>query len=492
MFNKETFNKDLTASLVVFLVGMPLCLGISVASGVDPIKGLITGIIGGVFVGIISGAPLQISGPSAGLAVMVLEIVQRYGAESLIPLGIVVGLFQLTTAVFKVAHFFQATPPALLRAMLSGIGALILLAQIYIAFGLPLSSNGLQNFIGLHEVFYNLFSGNMEPVQIHSAIIAFMVLILLYLWSLGKGAFFEIVPGPLMAIVAGGGLVWLMGWDMKMVHLPANFLQDALNINYSHAFEIVDLNFLAMAIGFAFVASAETLLCVSAIDKMAKTQSSYNKQIMAQGLGNIFTGLIGVIPVVGVISRSAANVEFGAQSRLASILQGIWMACVLLVPGLLGYIPVPALAGLLIYIGIKLLDGKNFWSYLKAWNRPTIIFFTTFLLTVGKDLLTGVIAGFAVSILILVFDVLKYDLDIEDEGDNKVLRFKGKLSFLDLPVLSKKLQKEDLSDATNLEICLQEVEYLDPAITEHINELKDKLEAEGKTINIRYSKFDIH
>ena len=121
-----------------------------------------------------------------------------------------------------------------------------------------------------------------------------------------------------------------------------------------------------------------------------------------------------------------------------------------------------------------------------------MIFFTTFLLTVAVDLLAGVLAGFAVSIFLLVIDVLKYDLEIEDEGDNKVLKFKGKLSFLDLPVLSKKLEGEDLGDATNLEFCLREVEYLDPAITEHLNELKDKLEAQGKNIRIRHSKFNIH
>ena len=147
---------------------------------------------------------------------------------------------------------------------------------------------------------------------------------------------------------------------------------------------------------------------------------------------------------------------------------------------------------LLIFIGIKLLDISHVFDYVKRYNKTSIIFFTTFLLTVFKDLLAGVIAGFAVSIVILVIDVLKYDLEVQDDGENKVLKFKGKLSFLDLPVLSKKLEGQDLSDATNLEICLQEVEYLDPAINEHLSELKDKLEAQGLNINIKHSKFNIH
>ncbi len=491
-FNKETFSQDLFASFVVFLVALPLCLGISIASGVDPVKGILTGIIGGIVVGVLSGSPLQISGPSAGLAVMVFHVVETYGVHALVPLGIVVGIFQLATATFKVAHFFQATPPALLQAMLSGIGALILLAQFYIMFDLPMHSNGLQNLAGAPRVLMDLFGGQLSTVQTHSALVAVLVVLVLFLWNKGRSAFFELVPGPLISTVIAGVFVYFSGWEMKMVQLPENFIDDALNINYAEAFSAVNLNFLIYAIGFAFVASAETLLCVSAVDKMAKTTSKYNKHIFAQGVGNISAGLIGGLPIIGVITRSAANIEFGARTQMSSILHGVWIAFVLMVPGVLGYIPVPALAGLLIYIGIRLLDVVHMFDYVRKYNKTSIIFFTTFLLTVGVDLLVGVLAGFMVSIFILVFDVLKYDLQIQDQGENKVLRFKGKLSFLDLPVLSKTLQNEDMSDATNLEICLQEVEYLDPAINEHLNELKNKLEAQGKSIEIKYSKFNVH
>lgn len=492
MFNKQNFSQDLFASFVVFLVAMPLCLGISIASGVDPIKGIITGIIGGIVVGLLSGSPLQISGPSAGLTVMVLHVVESYGPQALIPLGIVVGLFQLTTAVFKVAHFFQATPPSLLKAMLSGIGALILLSQCYIIFDLPVRSNGLQNLAGIPQIFMDMFSGNLSAVQTHSVLMAVLVVITLFLWSRGSSYLFEIIPGPLVSTVLAAVVVYFAGWEMTMVKLPNDFIGEALNINYMKAFSSVDLNFFIYAVGFAFVASAETLLCVSAIDKMAKTTSNYNKQILAQGIGNITAGLVGVLPVIGVITRSAANIEFGAKTKWSSVLLGMWIALVLLAPGFLSYIPVPALAGLLIYIGLKLLDVSHIFNYIRHYNKTSLIFFTTFLLTVSVDLLAGVLAGFGVSVFILVFDVLKYDLQVQDVGGNKVLKFKGKLSFLDLPVLSKTLQNEDLSDATNLEICLQEVEYMDPAINEHLNELKNKLEAEGKTIKIKYSKFNIH
>lgn len=492
MFSKATFTKDLSASFVVFLIALPICLGISIASGVDPLKGIFTGIIGGLVVGIFSGSPLQISGPSTGLAVMVLHVVDVYGVLALIPLGIVVGLFQIATALFKVAHFFQATPPALLKSMLSGIGGLIVMGQIYIIFGMKMSSSGIDNILGLPGVFFQVVSGELSAVQTHSGLLALMVVILLFLWNMGKSKIFEAVPGPLVAIVSASAFVYFTGWEMSMVHLPNDLFQEALNLDYAKAFSSVDLSFYPYAVGFAFVASAETLLCVGAVDKMSKTSSNYNKQITAQGIGNIVAGLLGCIPVVGVISRTAANVEFGAKTQLSSILLGLWIALALLIPSVINLIPIPALAGLLVFIGLKLLDLKSITYYVRKYNKTSLIFFTCLGLTLTVDLLAGVLAGFGVSILILVYDVLKFDLEVEEVGQNKRLKFKGKLSFLDLPVLSQQLKEHDLDEYDNLEICLREVEYLDPAITEHLSDLKDKLESQGKNIEIRYSKIKMH
>ena len=491
MFSKDTFVKDLSASFVVFLIALPICLGIAIASGVDPVNGIICGIIGGVVAGIFSGAPLQVSGPSTGLAVMVLHVVDLYGAAALVPLGLVVGLFQIATAVFKVAHFFQATPPALLKGMLSGIGGLLMVGQIFIIFDLSMSSSGLQNILNLPAVFMSAVSGALSGVQVHSAIVAAMVFIVLTFWNKGKSRFFEAVPGPLVGIVLASVFVAATGWDMSMVNIPSNIFAD-FRIDYAAAFSSVDLNFYPYALGFAFVASAETLLCVGAVDKMAKTSSNYNKQIKAQGIGNMVAGALGVIPIVGVISRSAANVEFGAKTQLSTILLGLWIALALLIPSVMNLIPIPALAGLLIYIGVKLLDLKSMWSYISHRNKTSLIFFTTFGLTLTIDLLAGVLAGFAVSVFILVYDVLKFDLEVHEKGQNKMLKFKGKLSFLDLPVLSRQLEEQDLEGVDNLEICLREVEYLDPAISEHLSELKDKLESQGKNIEIRYSRIKMH
>ena len=465
-FSKQNFSQDLFASFVVFLIATPLCLGIAIASGVDPIKGIITGIVGGIIVGLLSGAPLQISGPSAGLTVMVLHVVDTYGVIALVPLGIIVGLFQLGTALFKVGHFFQATPPALLKAMLSGIGALILLSQFYTMFDLPMSSNGLQNLSGVPQVFVNVFAGNLSSVQIHSVIVVMLVVVFLFIWNMGNQPIFDLIPGPLVSTFVSAAVVYFAGWDMKMIQLPENFISNALHINYAEAFSLVNFNFIVYSLGFAFIASAETLLCVSAIDKMAKTKSKYNKQIFAQGIGNLIVGLIGAIPVVGVISRSAANLEFGAKSQLSSILLGIWMALILISPGFLNYIPVSALSGLLIYIGIKLLDLPHVIIYIRDYNKTSFIFFTTFVLTVMVDLLAGVLSGFAASILILAYDVLRHDMEFVEQGKNKFLIFKGKLLFLESQVLATYHQDKEQGGVTNLDICISEAGYLNPKFLE--------------------------
>jgi len=492
MFNKKTLSSDLTSSLLVFLIAMPLCLGVAVASGVDPIRGIFTGVIGGIVVGFFAGCPLQISGPSPGLAIMVLHIVERYGVDALVPLGIFVGVLQILVGKFKVAHYFQATPPSLIKALLSGIGALIVIGQLYILFEMPKNLKSIDNLIGLPEMLKDIVFMNLNTTQFHSLIIAAVVILIMFLWRLGKAKIFHVIPAPLLAILSGSLIVYLFGWDLKMVTLPANPFAAVFEIDHLASFSKLNIEFYINAFGLAFIASTETLLCVSAVDKMAKSNSNYNKQITAFGIGNLLAGFVGAVPIVGVVARSAANVEFGAKTKLSNIMHGVWIGLFLLLPSVLELIPIPALAGLLIFVGFRLLDIKSIFKYIKFFGKSSAIFLIAFSLIVSVDLLVGVVSGFLVAIFILVFDVLKFDTIVEEVGENKVLKFKGKLSFLDLPVLSKRLQNADLEDATNLEICLEEVEYIDPAISEHLRDFKEKAESKGQVVEIDYRKLSFH
>lgn len=479
-------TKDIFSSIVVFLVALPISLGVAVASGVEPHVGVISAIVGAIVVSILSGAPIQISGPSTGLAVMVLHVVQNYGAQALIPLAIITGVFQIAIALLKWGHLFQATPPSLVKAMLSGIGFLIIVSQVFILLGQEVSSESYMNIINLPNALIESFTTGFTPVIMNSLIIAALVVVILIFWDSRKAVIFHLIPGSLIAIVATSILAFILDWNVPKIILAHDLSELTSGLNYKAAFMAIDISFVLYAMGFAFVASVETMLCVSALDKMVGTNSKYNKTIFAQGVGNLFAGFLGAIPVVGVISRSAANVEAGAQTRLSGILVGVWITICLFIPAILEFIPVSALVGLLFYIGYRLLDPPHIIDYIKNYNRTSLIFAVTFILTITLDLLIGVVAGFIVAILLLLFDVLKFDLVVEEQKGNKVLKFTGKLSFLDLPVINKELQSHSGEEIpTNLEVCLREVQYLDPAIRDRLAEWKKNLEKRGHKVKIK-------
>ena len=486
MFNKETISNDILSSVTVLLVALPVSLGVAVASGMPAVYGLFTAIIGALIVTPLTGSPIQISGPSTGLAVMVLYVIQKNGVELLVPLAIITGLFQIFIAVMKWGHLFQATPPSLVKAMLSGIGFLLIISQVFILFEFSLTSKGYLNIIELPNHFISLFQSAAIPEQLwQNLILASVVIGVLFIWPKIKYSFTQKIPASITGIIIASLIAFGMSWDIKQVNIPSDFFAIIGNINYMASIEGIDLAFILYALGFAFVASVETMLCVSAIDQVTHTDSKYNKTILSQGIGNLFAGAIGTIPVVGVISRSAANIEAGSQSKLAGFLQGFWMLLLLFVPFVIEFIPQSALLGLLIFIGVKLLDPLHIFDYIKNYNKTSLIFFTTFLLTITMDLLIGVVAGFIVASAILLFDVLKFDLVVEEKKGNKVLKFTGKLSFLDLPVINKELSQHTENIPSNIEVCLREVQYIDPAIQKKFEALKEKLEKQGHKVKIK-------
>lgn len=484
--NKTIVTKDIFASFVVFLVALPISLGVAVAAGVEPHLGLTSAIIGGLIVSTLSGASLQITGPSTGLAVMILHVVQNYGVAALIPLGIITGIFQIAIAVFKLGHLFQATPPALVKGMLSGIGFLIVISQVYILLQTSMSSESYMNILKLPSNLINNISSPSDSF-IFGSIVAALVLGVMIFWGKQKRAIFHLIPGSLVAVVSASVLAGILGWDVPKLVLSHNLSELFSNLSYSSAFGSLDFKFVLYCIGFAFVASVETMLCVSALDKMANTHSKYNKTILAQGIGNLIAGGIGTIPVVGVISRSAANVEAGAKTRLSGIMYAVWITIFLFFPAVLELIPISALVGLLLFVGYKLLDLSHIIDYLKvkSYNKTSWIFATTFVVTITVDLLIGVIAGFVVAIFELLYEVLKNDLVVEEEYGNKILKFTGKLSFLDLPVLDKRLKEHGTGQQSNLEICLKEVQYLDAAIIEHIDQWAKNQQDKGINVEIK-------
>lgn len=468
---------EFTASLVVFLVALPLCMGISIASGVPPIYGIISGIIGGIVVGAFSGSPLQVSGPAAGLAVMVYEFVAKFGLAALVPLGIIIGVVQLLAYRFRVGVYFKAVSPALLKGLLCGIGVLIFLSQLYVALDLKPVGTGLVNLLSYPETLYKsliLSQSSLIPFSLCLGTIAIMLA-----WGKVPGKISKTFPAPLIGVIAASVAANILGLDINFVTIPKDILSE-LHIASASSLQILSMPLLISSLGISLVASAETLLCTKATDVMSKSGSSdYNKEIMAQGIGHLLAGFLGVIPITGVIVRSTANIESGAKTRISTVLHGVWLlVLVFAAPGILELIPVSALASILIITGIKLMDFKGIVSIVKSSRQNSMIFVSTIALIVSVDLLTGVLAGFGMSLLVLISDLLKLEIETIEE---KIV-MKGRLSFLQIPQLNSHMSKvEKLSEVV---FDLEGLEYMDEGAEDEIKNWKTLFSSQGKTVTI--------
>ena len=478
---KEDFLKDFLSSIVVFLVALPLCMGIALASGVPPVLGLISGIIGGLVVAVFSGCPLQVSGPAAGLAVMVFNFVEKYGLESLVPLGIIVGVFQLVVNYFKLAEYFRAISPALIKGLLGAIGLLILVSQVHVAFDALPKSSGPQNIIHIPKSFYDLVV--LEGGGRAAFGIAMLTLFSILSWQTFAKKLSKIIPGPLFAIIVTAVGANIFNLDLKFIDIPKNIIEE-LNYVQASSFSKFNIEMIITGLAIGFVASAETLLSVTAVDKLSDLETSnYNKEIKSQGIGNIIAGFLGAIPITGVIVRSSTNVASGGRTRWASFIHGIWLFVLTFIfTDVLSYIPVSALAGILIYVGWKLLNPPGILALYRKSKREAAIFGITFLLIVVTDLLTGVVIGFIASLGMLAFQLSK--ISTETTENDKEIRVKvyGRASFLQVPELSKLLPKSENGKDVILDI--SSLNFMDMAVEEQIQDWRDEQSKNGKKFEV--------
>lgn len=475
MKNIDHLRSDFLSSVVVFLVALPLCLGISIASGTPPIYGLISGIIGGIIIGYFGGAPLQVSGPAAGLAVMVYDFIQSYGLGSLAALGIIVGTFQLIIFIFKLADYFKAISPSLIKGLLGGIGLLILTSQIYVAMDIAPVGNGLENIINMPETFFSYIietdSGR------NSLIIAVITLLTIIVWGTKGGKAAQIIPPPLLAVIVATASAHTLGFNIKFITLPDNILSELNYVNTSSFNFITPLAFLKM-LGIAFVATAETLLSTTAIDRLSKSQSNYNKEMLGQGIGNFIAGLFGALPITGVIVRSSANLHAGAKTKWSSILHGCWLLIMVFIfSKVLHYIPMSALAGILIFTGWKLLEVKSIPYLIKKSKSEAIIYFTTLILIVAIDLLTGVVVGFIFSIALLAKKSKDLIVETNSKENKFTLKLSGEASFMQIPRMS--IVFSQIKTEKQVDINTTALTSKDWAFEENINQKIIELKARG-------------
>ncbi len=480
---KATLPRDLMASVVVFLVALPLCMGIAIASGLPPAKGVITGIVGGLVVGWLAGAPLQVSGPAAGLTVLVFELVQQYGAAMLGPILLLAGALQLLAGRLKLGCWFRVTAPAVVYGMLAGIGILIVLSQLHVMMDAQPEASGLDNLGAFPAALWAAlpFSGGNGMA---AASLGLLTIACMWTWDRLRPQRLRLRPGALLGVAAATLVGLWLGLDVRRVEVPDN-LADAISwLQPADLLAFADPGLLVAALAVAFIASAETLLSAAAVDRMHQgPRADFDRELTAQGVGNMLCGVLGALPMTGVIVRSSANVQAGARTRLSAMLHALWLlAAVVLLAALLEQIPVASLAGVLVYTGLKLIDLDALRQLGRYGRMAMLIHVATALTIVATDLLTGVLLGFALTLAQLAWQASRLKIGVVRDGRRVELRMQGAATFLRVPQLARALQ--GVPQDAWLHVPMAHLRYIDHACMELLEEWQRANQASGARLII--------
>ena len=618
-FWQTVVKHDFAASFVVFLVALPLCMGIAQASGAPVASGVITGIVGGLVVALIAGSPLQVRGPAAGLSVLVYAFIRDYGLPAMGVVVLLAGVIQLAAGLLRIGQWFRAVSPAVIRGMLSGIGVLIFACQFHLmvddspkeggvanlvtipqsiakGIGIPEMSSStlrdertgfLRQFGNLHEkqeeirelvnervsdrptaelielekslltplverqaaqtaalqaiaddarssplatdgtkssarfvtaldkalaastaavvaleqqdlatVRERQEAASISLTELSSslknhnwaALMGVLTIAVIVLWQTVTPKRWRLLPGPLIAVVVTTGVAFSLSLPVLYVEVPDSLL-DGVHFPSLIALQDVPMQvLLTSALVFAAVASAETLLCATAVDQMHNgSRTRYDRELSAQGIGNMLCGLLGGIPMTGVIVRSATNVQAGARTRASAFLHGVWLLLfVAVLGGMLRYVPTSVLAGILVYTGYKLFDVKAI-KELRAYGWSEVaIFLATVVGIVVFDLLTGVLIGIGLSGLKLLVNFSRLKARLVQTGPNESrLELNGAATFIRLPKLAATLER--IPAGTRLHVDLSGLSYLDHACVELLGSWVKQHEANGGEANFDWN-----
>ena len=390
-------NIDITASLVVFIVAIPLTLGISLASGVSVEAGLISAIIGGIVVGILSGAPVMVSGPAAGLSAIVFQLVQDYGFQGLMFITLCCGLFQIFFAALRAGPIFKLVPHSILSGMLAAIGIIIMMGQIHVLFGQTVPSSFTEGILSLPESVATLFQGNNVIVIFALGIIGILTQVF---WpKIAKNKLAKKIPGALVAVALV--TVFSLSVEIPRVTLATtnlfseNFLGTSLSYFSSDLIELLGMIFMGFML--CLIASSESLLTARALNDLTEkkeeiSNKNLNKELAAQGVGNTLCSILGGIPITGVIVRSAANINAGAQTRWSTILHGLWvLVFVVFFAFIINTIPLTALAAVLVFTGWKLLGIDKIMDAYKRSKEDFLFLLGTIVTILLTNLMIGML-----------------------------------------------------------------------------------------------------
>lgn len=484
----KNLQSDIPSAIVVFLVAIPLCLGIAVASGVNEFSGLVAGVVGGVVVGFLSGSHLSVSGPAAGLTAIVVAAVTKLPAVEAFFLAVVLGgILQLLMGFFKMGVIGHYIPNSVIKGLLAAIGIILIIKQIPYLMGIESGE-----YPAMGELFTAL-AAQVTPLAMFIGLIGIAILIVYETKWVKSKKIFQVVNGPLVAVLVGVLIYSFAGSGGAMnpghlINLPVTKSFE----EFTGLFQHPDFSYLAngdvwvIAVTLALVASLETLLGIEAVDKIDpyKRVTPNNRELLAQGSGNIISGLLGGLPLTSVIVRSSANMNAGAKTKSSTIIHGLMiLVCVAFFPAILNLIPKAALAAVLIFTGYKLAKVSLFKEYYrKGWDQ-----FIPFVVTTGAivitDLLMGVIIGIIVAVFYILRDNFRTSIFMVKDKDNYLLRLRKDVSFFSKPIIKKKF--ESIPENSNLLIDITRAEYIDRDIMETIEEFMQQ--APNKKINVQLS-----
>jgi MFS superfamily sulfate permease-like transporter len=464
-------------------------MGVALASGLPPMAGIITGIVGGIFVGMIAGSPFQVSGPAAGLTVLVYMFVQEQGVEMLGVVVLFAGLIQIVAGALKLGQWFRAVSPAVIHGMLAGIGVLIFISQFHVMLdGKPIGT-GIQNLVGIPEALIDAVRGGGGPLT--AGLIGFLTIAVIVLWGSFAPKSIKIIPAPLVGVVSAMFATWMFNLDtIKFVDVPSDMFAWSMEMHptFERLARIVEPSILIGAISIAFIASAETLLCATAVDQLHRgPRTKYDKELSAQGVGNTVCGLLGVLPMTGVIVRSSANVEAGAQTRLSTILHGVWLLLLVMVfPAVLRLIPLSSLAAVLVYTGYKLAYPKIVSELKKYGWAEVAIYAITVIVIVATNLLEGVLVGLGLSLLKLIyaFSHLEIEKKESEQGNRVDLYLRGSATLVRLPLLAAAL--EGLKPGAHVHVHIDELDYIDHACIDLMMNWDSQHKGSGGSIEMEW------
>jgi MFS superfamily sulfate permease-like transporter len=494
---------DASASLVVFLVALPLCLGIALGSNAPLFSGIIAGIVGGIVIGSLSGSQLSVSGPAAGLTAIVATAIGKMPVFEAFLLAVVIsGIVQILLGYLKAGVLGDYVPTSVIKGMLAAIGIILILKQIPHLIGFDADYEGDETF-AQHDS-HNTFSGIIKAfksITVLAVVIGVLAILIQVLWDkvlVKKSNIFQLIPAPLVVVIMGVVMVKLgaltgNGYFLKanqMVAIP--MASDAKE--FFSFFTFPDFQYLKLpvvwttGITIAIVASLETLLSIEAADKLDPFHrvTPTNRELKAQGIGNLLSGLIGGLPVTSVVVRTSVNINAGGKTKLSAILHGVLLLlCVAFIPNVLNLVPLSALAGVLIYTGYKLAKPTLFKEfYSKGWDQ-FVPFVVTILAIILTDLLIGIIVGIAVGLFFVMRSNFRTAVFVVNSDDKYLFRLRKDISFLNKALLRSKLEQVPANAEVLIDVA--NADFIDKDVVEVINDFLLHAHLKGIRVEVRKS-----